>query len=98
MDRFSHKVIIISKNLDGFSLANHRRFAKFAKLSPCQTFPLYGIHMYVLLLCVCVCVRVRACARACVYYMYNIIRYIRTLRILASVVILVVLLIHPASW
>ena len=23
MDRFSHKVIIISKNLDGFSLANH---------------------------------------------------------------------------
>ena len=23
MDRFSHKVIIISKNLDGFSSANH---------------------------------------------------------------------------
>ena len=33
MHRFSHKVIIISKNLDGFSLANHGRFAKFAKLS-----------------------------------------------------------------
>ena len=33
MDRFSHKVIIISKNLDGFSLVNHGRFAKFAKLS-----------------------------------------------------------------
>ena len=42
MDGFSHKVIIISKNLDGFSLANHGRFAKFAKLSPRQTFPLYG--------------------------------------------------------
>ena len=47
MDGFSHKVIIISKNLDGFSLANHGRFAKFAKLSPRQTFPLYGIyHIY----------------------------------------------------
>ena len=33
MDGFSHKVIIISKNLDGFSLANHGRFTKFAKLS-----------------------------------------------------------------
>ena len=43
MHRFSHKVIIISKNLNGFSLANHGRFAKFAKLSPRQTFPLYGI-------------------------------------------------------
>jgi len=28
--------------LDGFSLANHGWFAKFAILSPCQTFPLYG--------------------------------------------------------
>ena len=42
MDRFSHRVIIISKNLDGFSLANHGRFAKFAKLSPRQSFLLYG--------------------------------------------------------
>ena len=42
MHRFSHKVIIISKNLNGFSLANHGRFTKFAKLSPRQTFPLYG--------------------------------------------------------
>ena len=25
MDKFSHKVIIISRNLDGFSLVNHRR-------------------------------------------------------------------------
>ena len=42
MDRFSHKVIIISKNLDGFNLANYRRFAK---LFPRQTFPLYGISL-----------------------------------------------------
>ena len=33
MHRFSHKVIIISKNLDGFSLGNYEQFAKFAKLS-----------------------------------------------------------------
>ena len=37
MDRFSHKAIIISKNLDGFSLANHRRFCQIR-----QTFLLYG--------------------------------------------------------
>ena len=42
MDRFSHKVIIISKNLDGFSLANYGRFTK---LFPRQTFPLYGISL-----------------------------------------------------
>ena len=41
MDRFSHKVIIISRNLDGFSLANHGRFAK---LLPRQTSPLYDIY------------------------------------------------------
>ena len=29
--------------MDDFSLANHRRFTKFTKLSPRQTFPLYGI-------------------------------------------------------
>ena len=29
--------------MDGFSLANHWQFAKFAKLSPHQTFPQYGI-------------------------------------------------------
>ena len=45
MDRFSHEVIIISKNLDGFSLANHGRFTKFAKFFPRQTFPLYGISL-----------------------------------------------------
>jgi len=41
MNRFNQKVIIVSRNLDGFSLANQGWFAKFAKLSPCQTFPLY---------------------------------------------------------
>ena len=34
---------MVGINLDGFSLANRLRFAKFAKLSPRQTFPLYGI-------------------------------------------------------
>ena len=33
---------MVTTNSDGFSLANRRRFAKFAKLSPHQTFPLYG--------------------------------------------------------
>ena len=42
IDRFNHKVIIISKILDGFSLTNHGQFAKFTKLFPRQTFPLYG--------------------------------------------------------
>jgi len=40
INRFSQKVIIVNRNLDGFRLVNH---AKFVKLSPCQTFPLYGI-------------------------------------------------------
>ena len=35
---------MVGINLDGFSLANRLRFAKFAKLSPRQTFPLYGIR------------------------------------------------------
>ena len=33
---------MVGINLDGFSLVNRLRFAKFAKLSPRQTFPLYG--------------------------------------------------------
>ena len=28
--------------VDGFGLANHKQFAKFARLSRYQTFPLYG--------------------------------------------------------
>ena len=31
--------------MDGFSLANHGQFTKYAKLSPYQTFSLYDIHM-----------------------------------------------------
>ena len=34
---------MVTTNLDGFSLVNCRRFAKIAKLSPRQTFLLYGI-------------------------------------------------------
>ena len=33
---------MVGINLDGFSLANRLRFAKFAKLSPHQTFSLYS--------------------------------------------------------
>jgi len=42
MNKVSQKVITTSRNLEGFSLANHGRFAKFAELSPHQTFLLYG--------------------------------------------------------
>ena len=42
MNKFSQKVIIVSRNLDGFSLANCSWFAKFTKLFPCQTFLLYS--------------------------------------------------------
>ena len=35
---------MVTINLDCFSLANRRRFAKFAKLSPRQTFPLYDMY------------------------------------------------------
>jgi len=44
INRFSQKVIIVSRNLDGFSLAN-QWFAKFAKLSPHQSFLLYGMWL-----------------------------------------------------
>ena len=42
MNRSAIGLSMVTINLDGFSLANRRRFAKFAKLSPRQTFPLYG--------------------------------------------------------
>ena len=42
INRLANRLSIVSTKLDGFSLANHRRFAIFAKLSPRQTFPLYG--------------------------------------------------------
>ena len=35
-------LLIVSSNLDDFSLANHGQFAKFTKLS-LPNFPLYGI-------------------------------------------------------
>ena len=34
--------LIISTNLDGFSLANHRQFTKFTNVSPRQSFPPYS--------------------------------------------------------
>ena len=43
MNRSANRLSVVTTNLDGFSLANHGRFAKFTKLSPRQTFPLYGI-------------------------------------------------------
>ena len=43
MNRSAIGLSMVTINLDGFSLANLRRFAKFAKLSPHQTFPLYGM-------------------------------------------------------
>ena len=45
INRSANRLLIVSTNLDGFSLANHGRFAKVTKLSPCHTFPLYGIGM-----------------------------------------------------
>ena len=47
MNRSALGLSIVTINLDGFSLANRRRFAKFAKLSPRQTFQLYGmLHVW----------------------------------------------------
>ena len=34
VNRSPYRLLIVSTNLGGFSLANHRRFAKFIKLSP----------------------------------------------------------------
>ena len=39
MNRSVKGLLIVTAYLDGFSLANRRRFAK---LSTCQTFPLYS--------------------------------------------------------
>ena len=46
INRLAKGLSMVTTNLDGFSLAKRRRFAKFAKLSPRQTFSLYGIHNY----------------------------------------------------
>ena len=42
MNRSAKGLSMVTTNLDGFSLANRRRFAKFTELSPRQTFLLYG--------------------------------------------------------
>ena len=47
--RSANRLLIVSIYLDGFSLANHGQFTKFAKLSPRQTFLLYGINTWSLL-------------------------------------------------
>ena len=42
INKTSKGLLIVSNNLDDFSLENHRQFAEFAKLFPSQTFLLYG--------------------------------------------------------
>ena len=44
INRSLNRLLIVSTNLDGFSLLNHSRFSKFAKISSCQTFLLYNIY------------------------------------------------------
>ena len=39
INRSANRLLIINNNLDGFSLANHGRFAKFANVSPPPKFP-----------------------------------------------------------
>ena len=36
---------MICTNLDGFSLANHGQFTKFANVSPRQSFSPYGMYV-----------------------------------------------------
>ena len=47
--RSAFRLLIVSTNLDGFSLMNRGRFAKFAKLSPHQAFPLCGSKIEIFL-------------------------------------------------
>ena len=42
INKSANRLLIVSTNLDGFSLANRELFTKSAKLFPCQTFSLYG--------------------------------------------------------
>ena len=42
INRSANRLLMISTNLDGFSLANYGQFAKFANVSPRQSFPPYG--------------------------------------------------------
>ena len=43
INRSANKLLIVSTNLDGFSLANHGRFAKFTNVPPHQSFSPYSI-------------------------------------------------------
>ena len=45
MNRSAKGLLMVPTNLDGLNLANCRQFAKFDKLSTCQTFLLYGIKI-----------------------------------------------------
>ena len=51
MNRSAIGLSMVGINLDGFSLANRLQFAKFTKLFPRQTFPLYGMCIMKLLAC-----------------------------------------------
>ena len=44
INRSAKGILILTTNLDGFSLVKCKQFAKFIKLSTCQTFPLYCIR------------------------------------------------------
>ena len=50
INRSAKRLLIVNTNLDGFSLANHEQFTKFAKLFSHQTFPLYGSLTFPLIL------------------------------------------------
>ena len=49
MNRLAKGLLIVTTNSDGFNLANHRQFAKFAELSIHQTLPLYSNPQFVLM-------------------------------------------------
>ena len=60
MNRSAKGLLIVTITLDGFSLANHRPFAKFAKLSTRQTILLYStsclcINVFMFTFCVQLC-------------------------------------------
>ena len=42
INRSANRLLIISTNLDDFSLANHGQFAKYTDVSPSQSFPPYS--------------------------------------------------------
>ena len=51
INRSANRLLIVSTNLDGFSLANHGRFTKFANVSPHQSFPPYSIGLKQIIKC-----------------------------------------------